>query len=152
MTWGEGRKPEANIWLLSAAVTTTMCRGIIQADGVEDLSNNSLDTARDIAEIASDKLAGDITLLDISGVCDFADYFVIVSGDSPRQLTAIADEIVQHLKKSDVQPLRREGSAGSGWMLIDYGDIIVHVFSPREREYYNLEQMWSAAKQVMRIA
>jgi len=129
-----------------------MCRGIIQADGVEDLSNNSLDTARDIAEIASDKLAGDITLLDISGVCDFADYFVIVSGDSPRQLTAIADEIVQHLKKSDVQPLRREGSAGSGWMLIDYGDIIVHVFSPREREYYNLEQMWSAAKQVMRIA
>ncbi|MCL2679113.1 MAG: ribosome silencing factor [Dehalococcoidia bacterium] len=116
------------------------------------MSNNSLDTARDIAEIASDKLAGDITLLDISGVCDFADYFVIVSGDSPRQLTAIADEIVQHLKKSDVQPLRREGSAGSGWMLIDYGDIIVHVFSPREREYYNLEQMWSAAKQVMRIA
>ncbi len=112
----------------------------------------SLDKARRIAEIASDKLAADIAVLETREVCGFADYFVIVSGESDRQLAAIADEVVKTLKTAGVTPLRREGTAASGWMLLDYGDVIVHIFSSRERDYYKLDQMWRAAKPVVRIA
>jgi ribosome-associated protein len=112
----------------------------------------AIDTARRIVEIAADKLAGDITLLDTRGICGFADYFVIVSGESERQLAAIADEIVQSLKKAGAAPFRREGAPTSGWILLDYGDVIVHIFSTAERDYYQLEQMWSGAKPVVRIA
>ena len=103
-------------------------------------------------EIASDKLASDIALLDARGICDFADYFVIVSGESTRQLDAISDEVAQSLKKDGMSPFHREGTADSGWMLLDYGDVIVHIFAAAEREYYKLEEMWGAAKSLVRMA
>jgi ribosome-associated protein len=112
----------------------------------------SIDKARRIVEIASDKLASDIALLETKDVCGFADYFVIVSGESERQLAAIADEIVKSLKTSGVTPLRREGTSASGWMLLDYGDAIVHIFATAEREYYRLDEMWKSARPVVRIA
>lgn len=118
----------------------------------EIITLESLKKARRIVEISSDKLASDIVLLDTRAVCSLAEYFVIVSGESSRQLAALADEIERSLKKVGTIPLRREGTAISGWMLLDYGDVIVHIFSSPEREYYKLDDLWSLAKPLVRIA
>ncbi len=104
-----------------------------------------------MVEIAGDKQAQDIILLDVRGVVGFSDYFVILSGETSRQMDAIYDEIVRLLKKEGVLPLHYEGSVASGWLLIDYGDVIVHIFSPLEREYYRLDELWGEASTVVRI-
>ncbi len=110
-----------------------------------------IEIARLAVEAASDKQANDIILLDTRNICGFTDYFVIGSGESDRQLLAVYDEIESRLKKSGVKPLHSEGSAGSGWMLLDYGSVIIHIFSPKEREYYQLEKLWEAANLVVRV-
>ena len=102
-------------------------------------------------EIASDKQAGDIVLLDARKVCSFADYFVICTGDSSRQIRAIYDEIEHSLKKEGVLPHHREGTVDSGWLLLDYGNVIVHIFAPFERELYHLDMLWGEASPVLRI-
>lgn len=107
--------------------------------------------ARKVVEIASEKQASDIVLLDMRQVCSFADYFVIFSSDSDRQMKAIYDEIGQSLKQEGVLPHHYEGAIDSGWLLIDFGDVIVHIFSPPEREFYQLDQLWSQATPVIRI-
>ena len=104
-----------------------------------------------MVEIAGDKQAQDIILLDVRGVVGFCDYFVILSGETSRQMDAIYDEIVRLLKKEGVLPFHYEGSVASGWLLIDYGDVIVHIFSPLEREYYRLDELWGEASTVVRI-
>jgi len=90
-------------------------------------------------------------VLDTRKVCSFADYFVICSGESERQLEAIRDAIIEMLKKSGVGSRRYEGSAESGWVLLDFDDVIVHVFAPFEREHYQLDQLWSKAGLVVKI-
>lgn len=90
-------------------------------------------------------------LLDVRGLCGFADYFVISTGESARQLRAIYDEIEKSLKKEGVAPLHREGGFDSGWLLLDYGDVIVHVFSEEERDFYQLDEFWRNARTVLRI-
>ena len=102
-------------------------------------------------EAASDKQAVDIVLLDAKGVCSFADYFVICSGDSGRQIQAIYDEVGQALKKEGILPHHHEGTVDSGWLLLDFGNVIVHIFAPFEREYYQLEKLWSKAVPIVRI-
>ncbi len=102
-------------------------------------------------EAASDKQAGDIVLLDARAVCSFADYFVVCSGETERQLRAIFEEIAHALKKEGVLPHHHEGTIGSGWLLLDYGNVIVHIFAALEREYYQLDKLWSEAKLVLRI-
>jgi ribosome-associated protein len=84
-------------------------------------------------------------------VCSFADYFIICAGDSERQIRAIYDEIEHSLKKAGVLPHHHEGALDSGWLLLDYGDVIVHIFSALEREYYRLDELWSKARPVLRI-
>ena len=84
-------------------------------------------------------------------ICTFADYFIICAGDSERQIRTIYDEIEQVLKKEGVSPHHHEGTLDSGWLLLDYGDVIVHVFAAPEREYYQLDKLWSKAKPVIRI-
>jgi ribosome-associated protein len=116
------------------------------------IDNSGLDKAHKIVDIASDKQAADIVLLDSRGVCSFADYFVMASVDSDRQLKAISEEVVHSLKLDGVQPLHREGKPDSGWVLIDYGDVVVHIFAEPERELYNLDELWREAKPVIRIA
>lgn len=111
--------------------------------GVELLEG--LELARKIVDIASDKQATDIVLLDTRGVCTFADYFVICSGESTRQVKAIVDAISESLKKENVHPHHEEGTAGTGWVLLDYGDVIAHVFGAFERDYYQLEKLWEKA-------
>jgi ribosome-associated protein len=107
--------------------------------------------ANRIVEIAEDKQASDIVLLDIRSLTTIADYFVICSGASERQLTAINRDIVDSLKEYKLRPLRVEGRAESGWIVLDYGDVIVHIFSPSVREYYDLEELWAEAVPVVRI-
>jgi ribosome-associated protein len=102
-------------------------------------------------ELAEDKKAADIVLLDLSGLTTLADYFVICSGGSERQLDAIADGIVSTLRDERLKPIGREGVPASHWVLLDYGSVIVHIFTPPERDYYGLEKHWSEAKTVLRV-
>ncbi|MFC2040917.1 ribosome silencing factor [Chloroflexota bacterium] len=111
----------------------------------------ALVVARKVVEAASDKQATDIVLLDTQKVCSFADYFVICSGETQRQVKAIYDEVEHVLKKEGILPHHREGAPDSGWLLLDFGDIIVHIFAPFEREYYQLDELWSEAIPVVRI-
>lgn len=90
-------------------------------------------------------------LLDIRNVASFADYFVIASAGTERQTEAILEAVDEAASRSGVKPMGREGEAGSGWVLLDYGDVIVHLFSPEERAYYDLEGLWHAAAPVVRI-
>ena len=102
-------------------------------------------------EAASNKQAADIALLDAREVCSFADYFVVCSGESERQIRAIYDEIEHILKKEGILPHHAEGTVDSGWLLLDFGGVIVHIFAPFEREYYQLDRLWSQAVQIIRI-
>lgn len=104
-----------------------------------------------VVEVASDKLAADIVLLDLRGVAPFADYFVIMSAESTRQIEALEQDISQALKEEKVRRFNREGAPSSGWVLLDFSDVIVHIFGPEEREYYGLERLWSQAPQVVRV-
>ncbi len=90
-------------------------------------------------------------LLDARGVCSFADYFVMCSAQSSRQIDAIYNEIMHSLKSEGLLPNHREGTVDSGWMLLDYGDVIIHIFAPAERDYYQLDELWSQARPVVRI-
>lgn len=110
-----------------------------------------LDLARRIVELAEDKKAADIVLLDLGELTTLADAFVICSGGSERQISAIADGIVEGLKDERVKPIGREGTSESHWVLIDYGSVIVHVFTPPERDYYQLEKHWGEARVVVRV-
>lgn len=83
--------------------------------------------------------------------CTFADYFVICSGNSSRQIEAIEREIDEALKEDGVPRGRSEGDADSGWLLIDLGDVIVHIFSQAQRKYYGLDELWHKAKAVLRM-
>jgi ribosome-associated protein len=110
-----------------------------------------LDVARRIVELAEDKKAADIVLLDLTGLTTLADAFVICSGGSERQLDAIADGIVGGLRDEKIRPIGREGTAVSHWVLLDFGDVVVHIFTPPERDYYSLEKHWAEAKTVLRV-
>lgn len=110
-----------------------------------------LEVARRIVEAAEDKKAADIVLLELGELTTVADYFVICSGGSERQIGAIADGVVETLRAEGVRPLSREGTPESHWVLIDFGSVIVHVFTPPERDYYTLERHWSQAKTVLRV-
>ena len=90
-------------------------------------------------------------MLDLRPVALIADYFVLCDGQSDRQLRAIADAIVQSLKELGERPLRKEGAPESGWMLLDYGAVVAHIFSPELRAYYDLESLWKEAPMVVRM-
>ena len=108
--------------------------------------------ARRIVEIASDKQATDIVLLDIRSIATVADYFVVMSTGSDRQLGAIVREMGESMRNDEgVRPLRVEGQAASGWVLMDYGDVVVHVFSAEQRGFYRLEELWSSAVPLVRM-
>ncbi len=97
-------------------------------------------------------MASDVLMLDISTLTIIADYFVIVTGETDRQLQAIVDHTREELEKDhQVAPLSSEGLPSSGWLLVDYGSVILHVFSPEQRAHYRLEELWSRAKTVVRL-
>jgi ribosome-associated protein len=106
--------------------------------------------AQRVVELLSDKQATDIILLDIGQVATFADYFVIASATNPRQMQALVDTLHSELGP-EAPSARREGDANSGWVLLDLGDIVVHLFDEQTREYYNLEALWSRGVSVVRF-
>ncbi len=126
--------------------------GLPHRDGAPPASDREpIDLARRIVELAEDKKAADIVLLDLADLTTLADAFVICSGGSERQIAAIADGIVEALREEGVRPIGREGTPASHWVLVDFGSVVVHVFTPPERDYYGLEKYWSAARVVVRV-
>ena len=107
--------------------------------------------ARIAVDAASEKQAVDILMMDIRGVSDFAEYFVILTAESPRQIGVLAVEIEKALEDQGAIRHHREGSAQGGWVLLDFGDVIVHLFRPEEREFYHLEGAWSRGIEAVRI-
>jgi ribosome-associated protein len=107
--------------------------------------------AHRIVDVASDKKASDIVLLRTAEITSMADYFVIASGRSDRQVQALSKAIVDELRDEGIKPIGVEGLSSARWVLLDYGSVIVHLFAPEEREYYGLERLWSSATQVVRL-
>ncbi len=107
-----------------------------------------LETAKLCAAAALDRKALDVVLLDVAGLSGFADYFLLASGRSTRQATAVAEQIKRTLKKAGVRPLGAEGLRQGAWVLLDYGDVVVHVFHQPVREFYDLEALWGDAPRV----
>jgi ribosome-associated protein len=100
----------------------------------------------EIARYAADKKAIDVVELDLRGVLGYTDYFLVCSGNTGRQAKAIHDGILEGLKhEHDRLPRRVEGSAQGGWILMDYLDVVVHIFTPETRRFYRLEQLWGEA-------
>lgn len=110
----------------------------------------SLDLAHHIVDLVEDRKAEDILLLDLRPDNIIADFFIICSGDNERHLRALT-EIVRLDTKERFQklPFTNEGTAENGWVVMDYGDVVVHFFSPDRRDYYRLEELWDAASRVM---
>lgn len=102
-------------------------------------------------EAIANKKGWDIVLLDIRPVSLLADYFVIAAGANERQVKAILEEVLIKTGEAEEKPLHVEGTPESGWVILDYGSVIVHLFIPSQREYYDLEGLWSDAPLVVRI-
>lgn len=98
-----------------------------------------------------DRKGEDILLLDIKDITIIADYFVICSGSSYRMLNALADAVNEHLRENHRIKTRVEGEPQNGWLLADYGDVVLHIFSPEQRDYYRLEDFWSEGKVIVRM-
>jgi len=97
------------------------------------------------ARAAAAKQAADVTILDVHGLIVITDYFVIASGETDRQVKTILEEVERAVRDLGEKPVRREGDASSRWVLLDYIDVVVHVFAQEEREYYDLERLWRDA-------
>lgn len=108
--------------------------------------------ARFLADIILDKKGTDIQILDIREHAVFTDYFVLCNGENRRQLKALADSIAEAAKiEADLLPKGIEGSAESGWVLVDFNDVIIHIFSPEQRNFYKLEELWQEAYTLLRM-
>jgi len=111
-----------------------------------------LDLARSLVAALEDKKAEDILLLDLRGQSIFTDYFVICTGTSERQLGALAEAVAETARKAHrLKAPRTEGHAAGGWLLMDFGSVIVHAFSAAQRRRYKLEELWQEGKIVVRI-
>jgi len=100
------------------------------------------------ARAAESKKATDIRILDLREVTSFADFFVVCTGSNQRQIQAITEEIGEQLAQRGEHPVSVEGFKNADWVLADYGDYLIHVFSPKARAYYDLERLWKHAKEV----
>jgi ribosome-associated protein len=105
----------------------------------------SSDLAQRIIDVLTDRQAEDVTLLDIQRVANFTDYFVIATAQNARHMGALIDTIDKELSARGASPSHVEGEPDSGWVLIDFGDVITHLFTPDDRAYYNLEGLWGRA-------
>lgn len=109
---------------------------------------DSKEVAIGAARAASAKQGEDVVILDVRDLIVITDYFVIASGSSDRQVKTLFEEIEKALKELGVRPVRREGESDARWVLLDYVDVVVHVFADEDREYYDLERLWRDAPRV----
>jgi ribosome-associated protein len=130
------------------------CSGDKWYNGINEEGNSFL-KAEEIAhlavEAASEKQAHDIIMLDVQEHCSFTSYFVLCNAESDRQLEAIWQGILESLKNKGCRPLHCEGTKDSGWMLADFGSVIVHVLVKAEWDYYRLDRLWDKAPAVVRL-
>ncbi|HMN63029.1 MAG TPA: ribosome silencing factor [Anaerolinea sp.] len=110
-----------------------------------------MEIARSMVNVLEDKKGEEILLIDLQGIISFADYFIICNGTSDRMLQALADALTENAHKEFQLATRVEGSPDDGWVLVDLGDVVVHLFSPDQREYYQLEKLWSKGKVLVRL-
>ena len=112
---------------------------------------DSADIAQRLVDTLSDRQAEDITQIDISKVSTFADYFVIATAGNVRQMNALIDTLDREMKQAGVEMGSKEGDPESGWVLLDFEDVIVHLFSQEQREFYDLEGLWSRSAPLVRF-
>ncbi len=118
----------------------------------EEALDKALSLAHLLVDTVSDKKASDILILDLEGQSFLTDYFLLCTAENRRQLQAVATAVVEDAKeKAGIIAMGREGNAESGWILIDFGDLIVHVFAPDQRHYYGLEELWHNGRVVLRM-
>lgn len=110
-----------------------------------------LSLSKTIVSVLEEAMGEDIILLDIKNQTHFADYFIFVSGTSNRMLRALTDEVLEKVRRESDVPGRVEGKPDSGWVLIDFGDVVLHIFSPDRRKYYRLEELWSEGKILLHL-
>ena len=114
----------------------------------EPSTTETIDWVQAAAMAAADKKAADLVILDLREIASFTEYFLIGSGTNQRQVQAIADAVDERLRKDKKRPLHIEGYNAAEWILLDYGDFIVHVFSAPSRRFYDLERLWRDAKRI----
>lgn len=112
---------------------------------------NALDLSRSIVGALEDKKGEDIVLLELKDISAITDYFVLCTGTSDRMLDALADTVLEQIRKSLKKKGRKEGLSRDGWLVVDSGDVVVHLFSPDQRDYYELEDLWKAGKVLVRV-
>jgi len=112
------------------------------------LSLTPLEQARRIAAIAAEKLAEEVVVLDMRSVCVYTDFFVICSGRNPRQVKAISDEVHGQMKRKRLFPRAVDGQTEAHWIVADYFDVVLHVFTPETRAFYKLEDLWRDVPQI----
>lgn len=139
------REPATGRKALSLAMTPLRSNGIASTrERVTLLTDREVnDLAQRCREAAIEKKAENVALIDIRGRANFADYFVLATGRSVIQVRAIADGVVEASEMKYGAPVRTEGYSDGNWILVDYGSVIVHVFTPAAREFYNLERLWA---------
>ena len=109
------------------------------------MNNDYLNAAKAAAAAADDKFGGDVVILDISSISVIADYFVIISGNNPSQISAIADACEEAVVLAGLSLKHKEGKQDSSWLLLDFGAVIVHIFKKEDRDFYDLERIWGDA-------
>lgn len=112
---------------------------------------NPTEVARLAVDLAAEKLATDIVMLDLRELGVFADYFVVMTADSVRQIEALEEDFTKAMRDAGVPRHHREGTPASGWVLLDFADVLIHIFGPEERVFFGLERLWSRAPQIVRI-
>ena len=126
-------------------------KSIYNSPMTEKILLQSSEYARLAVDVASDKLASDVVMLDIRKVSDFTDFFVILTVESTRQMRSLVDDLEMELQQNGATLHHREGAPNTGWMLLDFADVIVHLMTPDKREFYDIEGMWSHGVEVVRI-
>lgn len=112
------------------------------------MTDTLINTVADLVKKADQKQANNIVLLNLNGVSTLADYFLMMDARNPRLLAALSKELVDLAAKDGLEIKRREGRAESEWILLDFGDLVVHLFTPEKRQFYSLERLWNNAKKV----
>lgn len=110
-----------------------------------------MDLAKSVIEVLEDKKAEKLVLLDIHTISSFTDYFILCNGTSDRMLQALAEAVVEFVKHQYEINASIEGQARDGWLIIDLGDVVVHLFSPDQRDYYALERLWEKGKRLLSL-
>jgi ribosome-associated protein len=112
-------------------------------------STASYELAKAISELALEKKAEEVVIIDLEGVAEFTDYFVIATGNSDTHIKSLTDHIEKALSEHKVKVWHKEGYENLKWVLMDYVDVVVHIFDAKTREYYDLETLWSDAEQIL---